>query len=104
MSIKVDKKRCVGCGRCAQVCPGNLLSRGEDQKVDIRYPKDCWGCAACLKECQVGAINYHLGADIGGKGTYLYTKQEPEYLHWFFVTPQGEQRQITINRREANKY
>ena len=104
MSIKVDKEKCRACGRCTEVCPGSLLYRDAEQKAYIRYPRDCWGCAACLKECPFGAIRYHLGADIGGRGTYLFTKQEKDQLHWFFIDETGQKRSITINRREANKY
>lgn len=104
MSIKVDQEKCRACGLCTEVCPGNLIYRDAEQKAYIRYPKDCWGCAACIKECRFGAIGYHLGADIGGNGTYLYTQQEPDKLHWFFVNGIGKQRCITINRKEANKY
>lgn len=104
MSIKVDKQQCRGCGRCMEVCPGFLINSDEQGKAKIRQPQDCWGCAACLKECPFGALQYHLGADIGGKGTALSTKQEGDKLHWIFVQPSGEQRTITINRREANKY
>lgn len=104
MSIKVDKHQCRGCGQCMAVCPGFLLSSDEQGKAQMDRPQDCWGCAACLKECRFGAIRYHLGADIGGKGTTLHTKQAGEHLHWVFEQPTGEQRTITINRREANKY
>ena len=26
------QNKCVGCGRCLSVCPGNLLKKGEDGK------------------------------------------------------------------------
>ncbi|WP_230578498.1 4Fe-4S binding protein [Selenomonas ruminantium] len=25
MSIAIEKDKCVGCGQCTEVCPGNLL-------------------------------------------------------------------------------
>ncbi len=25
MSIRLETEKCIGCGRCADVCPGNLL-------------------------------------------------------------------------------
>lgn len=104
MSIKIDRDKCIGCGNCLIVCPGNLLYKDENAKSYIRYPRDCWGCTACLKECQVGAITYYLGADIGGKGTTLYTKRERHLLHWHVVSANGEERVITINQQESNKY
>lgn len=103
MSIQIDKSICVQCGRCMLICPGGLIVPDEEKKALIKYPRDCWGCAACLKECQVGAIRYFLGADIGGKGAYLYTRDEPDFLHWVIVK-NGNEQEITINKREANKY
>lgn len=103
MSISINKEKCIACGKCLQVCPGNLLYPDEMKKVDIRYPKDCWGCAACLKECSTGAIKYSLGADIGGKGTFLYTKNEKDTLSWFIVKDSGTEK-ITISKKDSNKY
>lgn len=103
MSISIDKNNCVKCGKCFNVCPGGLIAQDEDKKAFIKYAKDCWGCAACLKECKAGAIKYFLGADIGGRGAYLYTKDEPNFLNWFIVK-NGIQQKITINKRESNKY
>lgn len=31
----VDKNRCTGCGMCVKVCPGGVLSMGEDGRVQI---------------------------------------------------------------------
>ena len=36
MSVRILQNKCVGCGRCLSVCPGNLLKKGEDGKVHIR--------------------------------------------------------------------
>lgn len=104
MSIRIDKDKCVSCGKCTDVCPGNLIYKDENKKAFIKYPRDCWGCTACLKECGVGAINYYLGADIGGKGGYLYTEKDKDYLYWHIVNKDGEKRVITINKKESNKY
>lgn len=104
MSIEIIKGKCVGCNKCLGVCPGSLLSKDDDGKVLIKYPKDCWGCTACLKECKFGAIKYYLGADIGGSGGYLYTKDEGDYLHWHITDKKGKENIITINKNESNKY
>jgi adenylylsulfate reductase subunit B len=104
MSIKIENEKCTGCGKCLNVCPGNLLYRDSLGKAYNKYPQDCWGCTACLKECQAGAIRYYLGADIGGKGTTLYTKKEKHLLHWHIIKTNGEEQIITINGRESNKY
>jgi len=104
MSIKIDWEKCTGCGKCRNVCPGSLLYKDESGKIINRFPRDCWGCTACIKECNFGAIKYYLGADIGGRGTTLKTQSEEDYLHWVFTKPSGEEKVITINRKEANQY
>lgn len=104
MSIKINSGKCNGCGKCLEVCPGSLLYKDENGKSYNRFPRDCWGCTACLKECQTGAIRYYLGADIGGKGTTLYTKKEKNLLHWYIEKIDGVTTQITINQQESNKY
>ena len=75
MSIAIDSMKCRACGKCLDVCPGSLIVRGEDKKAVIRYPKDCWGCASCIKECPFEAISYYLGADIGGMGSQCVASQ-----------------------------
>lgn len=104
MSISIDNARCQGCGRCMQVCPGSLLFENKAGKAELRYPRDCWGCTACLKECRFGAIRYFLGPDIGGIGAYAYIVQAKTSLEWHFVNPAGTERIIAVSKGEANKY
>lgn len=106
MSIKIENSRCVGCGGCCSVCPGNLIQKDEAGKAIIKYPERCWGCAACVKECSFGAIHYFLGADIGGKGGHMHIKNEKDkdILRWIIETSHGEEREIIINRKDSNKY
>ena len=102
MSIKIDKNKCVSCGKCPNICPGNLIYSDSEQKAFIKYPKDCWGCAACVKECPVQAIFLYLGKDIGGNGGTIHTSQpEKDRLNWHFISKSGDERTITINRKES---
>lgn len=103
MSVKIDTDKCVGCGRCAAVCPGTLISV-ENGKAIVKYPKDCWGCVSCVKECPCCAIKYYLGADIGGKGSVMSVKQEADILQWTVEKADGTTEVIEINRKDANKY
>lgn len=104
MSIKINSQQCTGCGKCREVCPGSLLVEDHAGKTQIKYPKECWGCTSCVKECNFKAIQYYLGADMGGKGSSLYTKQEGQLLHWIIVAPDGTEQTLTIDKKQANAY
>jgi len=104
MSIRIDREKCTGCGKCRSVCPGSLLTRDEANKTFNRFPRDCWGCTACVKECAFGAIQYFLGADVGGRGTTLHTSQDDQHIQWVFTRPSGEKKIITVDRQTANRY
>ena len=90
MSVRILQNKCVGCGKCLSVCPGNLLKKGEDGKVHIRNIRDCWGCTACLKECHMGSM--------------LSVKEKGDVRIWRVDSPNGETKTIEINMKDSNKY
>lgn len=103
MSIQINRRKCVGCGQCMEVCPGTLIAKQEGKAV-MRYPKDCWGCASCVKECPVGAIGFFLGADIGGNGSVMTVTKDGQILHWNIHKSNGSEVTIDVDRRSSNKY
>jgi len=53
--ITIDKNRCIGCGKCADVCPTHaIISFGEPVLVREGL---CRGCGACVEACPKGAIS-----------------------------------------------
>ena len=122
MSIAINPSKCVGCGRCIEVCPGNLIKlvsdekavhsrpeqngegTGQLRKAVIRREKDCWGCTSCLKECKTGAIAFFLGADIGGRGSVLSVSDKGDIRTWTVTAPDKSTKTIVVNRKESNKY
>ena len=104
MSIMIDKNKCIGCGKCSLVCPGSLIKLDENRRAYIKYPKDCWGCTSCIKECSVYAVSFFLGADIGGMGCKVHTENEGDILRWIIESPEKETTVIDIDRKESNKY
>lgn len=103
MSIHIDRKKCIGCGQCAEICPGTLIQMKE-QKAFMRYPQECWGCVSCVKQCPVHAIALYLGADIGGAGSRMTVQKEGSLLHWTVTRPDTSQETITVDSRDANRY
>lgn len=104
MSIKINSDKCVGCTKCKDVCPGNLIYMDENNKAYIKYPKDCWGCTSCIKECSVQAIDFFIGSDIGGLGSVCHTKNNGDTLEWILVDSKGEKTVTKINKNNANAY
>ena len=104
MSIAIDKSKCIGCGKCRNVCPGTLIKQDDDGKAYIKYPKDCWGCTSCIKECPVSAINFFLGADIGGRGSVMTVEKDGQFNNWNIVKPDGELKTIIVDSKSSNKY
>ena len=71
--VKADKFRaddkCVGCGKCAQLCPLNDISIVDGRPV---WGKNCTHCMACIGACPTGAIEYGKHT-IGLRRYYLDT-------------------------------
>lgn len=104
MSIAINKDKCVGCKRCIDVCPGSLIKLEENDKAFIKYPKNCWGCCSCIKECSKNAIGLYLGADIGGRGSIMTVKKEKDILSWRIRETNGNVNKIDVNTKDSNKY
>ncbi len=54
MAVKVDTKKCNGCGACKDICPVNAI-KIEDKKAVIS--DDCVECGACVDQCPNEAIS-----------------------------------------------
>ncbi|MGN0549706.1 MAG: indolepyruvate ferredoxin oxidoreductase subunit alpha [Acutalibacteraceae bacterium] len=103
MSIRINSEKCVGCKKCSSVCPGSLIEIVSG-KAEILYPKDCWGCVACVKECAFSAIEFYLAEDIGGNGTYMQVEKNGKYYDWNFFNKDGKIRSIRVDTTDSNKY
>lgn len=103
MSIKIDEDKCIGCRKCVNICPGNIIDTKGDGKAEIKEGDLCWGCAACLKECGHDAIIYFLGTDIGGDGGVMKVNKLGSSSKWIFEKDNKIEEFITIDS-ESNKY
>lgn len=59
MIAKIDPQKCIGCGKCAAVCPLDTIRMGQDGKAYIAYPDDCMTCFVCEMNCPKQAIYVH---------------------------------------------
>ena len=60
VTLQYDEAKCVGCGRCTEVCPhGVFLLTG---KKALLLDRDaCMECGACARNCPVAAISVSSG-------------------------------------------
>ncbi len=54
--VKIDKKKCIGCGACASVCP-EVFSMGEDGKAKVKSQKKASCIKKAIKSCPSHAIS-----------------------------------------------
>jgi heterodisulfide reductase subunit A len=73
-SLRVDPKKCTGCGSCAQKCPIETMNEYDEntkfrKAIYVRYPQavplvyaidaeKCIGCGICAEECKAKAVEY----------------------------------------------
>ena len=54
--VKVDKKKCIGCGLCAAICD-EIFEMADDLKAQIKKQKDIPSVKEAIESCPVGAIS-----------------------------------------------
>ena len=58
--FRVDRDKCISCGKCVKLCPLGNITMSADGK--IRFGNKCMGCTACSFHCpqdaiKIGAMN-----------------------------------------------
>ena len=87
MPPRVDFTKCDGCKAqdeplCEQVCPGDLMTLGENGKAMCRKTSDCWDCMSCTKICPVGAIETRIPYQLGYHGAKLIPLVGTNTITW----------------------
>jgi len=59
-TLAFDGEKCIGCGKCEEVCPHRVFSV-ETQKARIIDKDLCIECGACALNCPANAIQVHAG-------------------------------------------
>jgi NAD-dependent dihydropyrimidine dehydrogenase PreA subunit len=60
VTLKLDKNKCIGCGRCFEVCPHSVFEM-VDRKTVIVDLDSCMECGACARNCPVKALDVKKG-------------------------------------------
>jgi NAD-dependent dihydropyrimidine dehydrogenase PreA subunit len=59
-SLVLDQDKCIGCGRCTEVCPHAVFELHGKKAVMVDRGA-CMECGACAKNCLVKAITVKAG-------------------------------------------
>jgi NAD-dependent dihydropyrimidine dehydrogenase PreA subunit len=60
VTLNLDVDKCVGCGRCLEVCPHGVFIL-QERKVSVAERDRCMECGACARNCPVSAITVEAG-------------------------------------------
>lgn len=55
VTLRLDQKKCIGCGMCLNVCPQAVLSL-TNGTIEIANRNGCMECGACARNCPVEAL------------------------------------------------
>lgn len=59
-TLALDTEKCVGCGRCLEVCPHQVFSLA-GRKARIIDFNACMECGACARNCPAHALFVDAG-------------------------------------------
>jgi MinD superfamily P-loop ATPase len=52
---QVDKNKCIGCGRCSEICQYSAIVHLKDNNI-LTFEQLCHSCGGCLRVCPADAI------------------------------------------------
>ena len=59
VSLRIDATRCVRCGKCAWVCPSEILRQEvKGGEIQVHHPEECIACGHCVAVCAAEAIQH----------------------------------------------
>ena len=95
----IDARLCTDCGRCAEVCRFDAVSKHDTWRVD---PIACEGCAACYYQCPSEAIA--LRDRQAGLWYRSDTPYGPLYHAHLFAGQENSGKLVTMVKQQANMW
>lgn len=59
-TLELNGEKCIGCGRCREVCPHQVFAV-EGKKARLIAFDSCMECGACAMNCPVSALKVDAG-------------------------------------------
>lgn len=64
VSLQIDATRCMRCGKCAWVCPSEILRQEEKGgEIRVQHSEECIACGHCVAVCAKDAIQHSAFPD-----------------------------------------
>lgn len=103
-SARIVTEKCVGCGRCAQVCRFEALTFdgpandvvGKTYRID---PVACEGCGVCAHFCPAEAVEF--SDEVSGEWFVSETRHGPMVHARLGVAQENSGKLVTLIRRQA---
>ena len=101
MTVVIDSNKCTGCGKCVEICPGNLLYFEKEKKNVVRITSDaeCWDCMACVKACPVLAVKTKLPFQLANRGATLLPKVFKDKIQWTLTYEDGKIEEFEVKTK-----
>ena len=58
-TVVVNHDKCIGCGKCIDICPQQIITKREDGKICIDQDH-CMGCGFCKTKCASDALQLKM--------------------------------------------
>jgi heterodisulfide reductase subunit A len=83
ITSEIIPEKCNSCGRCAEICPYNAITKGIKQKTpSVVNTAACAGCGTCAAECLFDAIvmNHYTDDQIGEQIDSMLSERSKEKI------------------------
>lgn len=102
----INSDKCIGCGKCADMCRFNAIQLDSPanemiEKTYIVDPISCEGCKVCVEFCPVGAIDFR--DVVNGQWYISDTRFGPMVHAKLGIAEENSGKLVTLLRRQAKR-
>lgn len=99
---KINQEKCIGCGRCMEICRYDAVSRSKENNSSyIIDPVSCEGCGVCVHFCPESAIDFP--EEVCGEWFVSQTRFGPMVHAKLGVAAENSGKLVTLVRNEGKK-